>query len=197
MIKSLLLLFFLTISAALYAQHDFFVVKKKGKTLQRFASESFIVFQGYDNQWSSGYITRISGDSFYVHRLALRYSMMGIDTVHFGIVGLTLKEVKTMPRHTAMVFYKNDRPVLIRGHEKFAYIKNGFLFQIAGAGYAALNITNSLIDHKPPFAGKNGIRLGIAAAVFALGQVLHNNYRQHLSMGKKYYLQAVIIHSSD
>ncbi len=191
--RKLLLIFFLFVSCTSHSQEDFFVLKKKHKTIQRFYSGYSIVFKVQDGEWISGDITLIRNDSFYVREKALRYSMTGVDTVHFGIMRVALRDVTVMPRKTAMVYYRNDRPVLIRGHEKFAYIKNGLLFQVIGGGYILLNTVNTLRDKDPVFSKKNTPRLGVAALVFLFGQVLHWTYRQHLQLGKKYHLEYIRI----
>lgn len=193
MIKTGVLLLFLFSFPEVHSQPNFFVLKKNQRTIQRFSTGSFITFQTYDYEWTSGFITRIANDSFYVNRIAIRMSMSGPDTVHFGTIGLSLTEVKTMPRPTAAVVFRNDRPHVIRGHEKFAYVKNGLIFQVGGGGYAFLNVTNSLIKNQPPFKGRNAAKLGIAAAVFAVGEVLRRTYKQHLPMGKKFYLREIKI----
>lgn len=174
-------------------QEDFFVLKKRSKTIQRFSTGSFIVFQLQDGGWNSGKITAIRNDSFFVQIMAVRYSMMGIDTVHLGMMKVALRDISVMPRKTAMVNYRNDRPVLIKGHEKFSYVKNGLIFQALGGGYILLNTINTLGKGDPVFSKKNTTRLGIGALVFLFGQVLHWTYRQHLPIGKKYHFEYIRI----
>jgi hypothetical protein len=174
-----------------HTQQDFFVLKKKNKVLQRFTTGSFIIFQLNDGEWISGDIKKIRRDSFYVQPRSVRLTMFGLDTVHFTIRGIALNDIAVMPRKTAMVYYSNDKPQLIHGHEKYTYVKNGLVFQLLGGGYAALNIGNNLFDHNPPFGKSNRNRLFIAAAVFAIGQFLHSTYRQHLHLGKKYHFQYI------
>jgi hypothetical protein len=173
------------------SQQGFFVLKKKDKTLQRFSTGSFIVFQLNTGEWISGHITKLSPDSLYIRQQAIRYSMFSIDTVHFSGLKVAVREIVAMPRKTALFYYRNDKPQLIRGHEKFAYIKNGLIFKLAGGGYAAFNITNNLIDNKPPFGKANRVGLGIATLVFLVGEALHRTYHQHLRLGKKYHLQYI------
>lgn len=190
--RNLLLISFLFASCISHSQEDFFVLKKKHKPIQRFYTGYPIVFN-VQGEWISGDITLIRNDSFYVREKALRYTMTGIDTVHFGIRGVALRDVTVMPRKTAMVYYRNDYPVLIRGHEKFAYIKNGLLFQAVGGGYVLLNTVNTLRNGDPVFSKKNTPKLGVGALVFLFGQVLRWTYRQHLNIGRKYHLEYIRI----
>lgn len=190
--RNFYLLIFLMASATVsHSQQDFFVLKKKNRTLKRYAVGSFIVFKTEARDWTSGMITKIRNDSFYVHEFALRYTMFGIDTVHFGIMGESLKNVTVMPRPAAMVHYKNDRPVITHGHEKFAWIKNGAIFQIAGGGYVALNTFNTVRDKERFFSKSNTPKLIAGAFVFLTGRVLQMTYHQHLTMGKKYHLEYI------
>jgi len=185
--------FFITLCSFLVAhsQESFFVLKKKSKTIRRFSVGSFIIFQVNSGDWFSGDITQIGPDSFYLRQRSIRYTMFGADTVHFSGLRVAFSDIIRMPRKTAMVFYRNDRPQLIHGHEKFAYVKNGLLFQLVGGGYAALNIAGSLFNHEPPFGNENIKRLGLAAVIFAVGEILHLNYRQHLRIGKRYKLKYI------
>lgn len=167
------------------------MLKKKSKTIQRFSVGSLITFQVNSGEWFSGDITQIGPDSFYLRQRSIRYTMFGADTVHFSGLRVAYNDVVRLPRKSAMVFYRNDKPQLIHGHEKFVYVKNGLLFQLGGGGYAALNIAGSLFNHEPPFGQKNVKRLGLAALIFAVGEILHLNYRQHLRIGKKYRLKYI------
>jgi len=136
-------------------------------------------------------ITLIRNDSFYIHEFALRYTMSGIDTVHFGVTGELLRNVTLMPRPAAMVHYKNDRPVITHGHEKFAWVKNGLVLQVAGGGYLALNAFNTARDKERLFTASNTPRLIAGAFVFLVGRVLQMSYRQHLQLGRKYHLEYI------
>lgn len=173
------------------SQESFFVLKKKGKTLQRFSTGSLINLELRSGEWISGNITKMGPDSFYVRPQSIRYSMFGADTVHFSIVKVAFADVARMPRKSAMFFYRNDKVQIIHGHEKFVYVKNGLIFQLAGGGYAALNIAGSLFNHEPPFSQRNVKRLSVAALVFGIGEILHLTYHQYLRLGKKYQLKYI------
>jgi hypothetical protein len=104
---------------------------------------------------------------------------------------VAITDVARMPRKSALFFYRNDKVQIIHGHEKFVYVKNGLIFQLAGGGYAALNIAGSLFNHEPPFAKRNIKRLSVAALVFGIGEILHLTYRQYLRLGQKYQLKYI------
>jgi hypothetical protein len=90
------------------------------------------------------------------------------------------------------VVYRNDQVHIIPGHEKFVWLKNGTIFQIAGAGYITLNVINNLVDNSPPFAKDNLPNLAIGAALFLFGKLLQHSYYPHLRIGKKYYLTCIV-----
>ena len=153
--------------------------------------DSYITFQMKDREWISGYVTKVQNDSFYVKRMAIRYSLLGTDTVHFGDFPIALSDVYAMPRKGEQVSFQNDQVVVTLGHEKWVWVKNGTLFMVVGGGYTFLNVTNTLIQGDNPFAHDNIARIAIGTATFLIGFILHKAYQPVLIMGKKYHLQTV------
>ena len=176
-----------------FSQSDFIILKKNRKSIQYFWKDSHITFQLRDRQWLSGIITKITADSFYVTKEIIRYHLMGSDTLHFSGFAFSLKDIYALPTKKELVAYDHDQVKIIFGHEKWVWIRNGFIFQIAGAGYMGLNITNNLIRNKPPFAKNNLPKLGTGAAVFLLGELLHLRFDPYLHIGKKYRLECVVL----
>lgn len=119
--------------------------------------------------------------------------MMGDDTFHVSGFKFAIREIEVLPAKKQMVYYRDDRVIVIPGHTKFMWVKNGLLFQAAGVGYATLNIANHVIDKDPPFAKKNLTGLGIAAGLFFLGEFLHLRYDPFIHLGRKYRLEAVML----
>jgi hypothetical protein len=68
---------------------------------------------------------------------------------------------------------------------------NGTMFQLGGATYILLNITNSLIKGEQLFSSDNITGMGIASAFFILGKILQNTHRSYLQMGKKYRIATI------
>jgi hypothetical protein len=195
MIKTNVLILLLFCSFAVGAQGNFLVLKKRDKPIQHFWIGSRITIKPTNSDWLRGVITRITPDSFYLTQEILRYSMMGYDTLHISGFKFSIREIEVMPTKKQMVYYKDDRVIVIPGHTKFMWVKNGFLFQALGAGYLTLNITNHLIDKDPPFAKKNLPGLGIAAGLLLLGEFLHLRYDPMIHLGKKYQLESVMLDS--
>jgi hypothetical protein len=195
MIKTNALILLLFCSFAVSAQGNFLVLKKRDKPIQHYWIGSRITIKPTNSDWLRGVITRITPDSFYLTQEILRYTMMGYDTLHISGFKFSIREIEVMPTKKQMVYYKDDRVIVIPGHTKFMWVKNGFLFQALGAGYVTLNITNHLIDKDPPFAKKNLPGLGIAAGLFLVGQFLHLRYDPLIHLGKKYRLEAVMLDS--
>jgi hypothetical protein len=191
MAKIYLSLLFLFYSLFAHAQNDFFVLKKGLLTIQSFQKDSHITFQLESGQWFSGYIIKVQNDSFYFMQELVRYTTMGVDTLHIGGMRLPLSDVYALPRKGNMVVYRGDRVNIIPGKQSALYVKNGFLFQLGGGGYVLLNLLNNLFSGDPPFTRNNSIRLAIGAAVFLVGELLHLRYKPIIRMGRKYHLESV------
>jgi hypothetical protein len=188
MLKSILVLLTIFYCIEINAQESI-VLKKKGRNIQYFWKDSHITFQLKDKQWLTGIITKITPDSFYLTQEIIRYYMMGIDTLHISGFSFAFSDVYALPTKKQMIYFENDQVKIIAGHEKFVWIRNGFIFQAAGAGYIALNVTNDLIHNEPPFAKKKLTGLGIGAAVFLMGKLLQLRFDPYWHVGKKYKLQ--------
>jgi len=191
MSRTFLLLLFLSFYFCGSAQHDFFLFRDGNKTITRYDAGSYITFQLNDLQWYHGEITRVANDSFFVHRMAIHRTLMGSDTVHYGIIPVAFGDVRAMPRKKAMFYFEGDNVRLIYGKQSWVYVKNGLIFQMAGGGFVLLNITNSLIKNDPPFGRKNIPSLIIGAAVFSFGQFLHSRYKPTLRMGTRYHFKYI------
>lgn len=193
MIKTyaLIIVLFSVISAN--SQDNFLVLKKRHKPIQHFWTGARITFQQENSDWLRGIITRITPDSFYFTQEIIRFNGSGYDSMHFSGMRFAIKDVAVMPTRKQITYYSEDRVKVIYGHEKYVWIKNGFLFQVAGAGYATLNITNHLIDNDPLFAKRNLPGLGIAAGLFLLGRFLHLKHDPFIHIGKKYRLEVVLL----
>src|SRR5690349_6181046 len=193
MIKTNALILLLFCSIVANAQGNFLILKKRNKPIQHFWIGSRITIKPSNSDWLRGIITYITPDSFYFTQEIIRYGMLGDDTLHISGLRFAVKEIEVLPTKKQIVYYKDDRVMVIPGHTKFMWVKNGFLFQAVGAGYSTLNITNHLIDKGPPFAKKNLLGLGIAAGLFSLGTFLHIRYDPLIHLGRKYRLEAVML----
>lgn len=165
------------------------ILKKGQKSIQYFWKSSQITFQLKDKSWLYGFITRITPDSFYLTRGVVRFSMTGSDTLHFSGYSFAFTDVYALPTKKQMTSWKNDQVKIIAGHEKFVWVRNGFIFQVAGGAYTGLNIVNDLVRDEPPFAKKKLPGLAIGAAVFLAGKLLQWRFDPYLRLGKKYKLQ--------
>lgn len=180
-----------------FSQSDMLVLKKKQKSLQHFWTNSHFTFQTKGGPWITGILTKIGKDSFYLTQEIIRYTMSGADTIHYGGFKFSLKDVYAMPTKKAEIVYRNDQVHVVPGHEKFVWVRNGFLFQLMGAGYVGLNITNHLINGDPPFSQDNLPKLAVGAGVFFIGTLMHFTFDPYIHLGKKYYLQWVPISSQN
>jgi hypothetical protein len=80
--------------------------------------------------------------------------MTGTDTLHFSGFSFAFTDVYALLTKKQMTSRKNHQVKVISGHEKFVWLRNGFIFQVAGGAYTGINIANDLVRNEPPFAKK-------------------------------------------
>jgi hypothetical protein len=187
--KLLLSAFLISLSTLSFAQHDYFVLKKRNKTVQHFWKDSYITFQLKDGQWVKGIITNIKKDSFELKIERITYSMMGSDTVHFSGFHYALSDIYAMPGKGLKIDYINGGFKVNKsaGHVHWYWVKSGWLFRTGAIGYTVLHIANGIIND----LSFSGINLGIAAGVFIAGVVLHKIYKPIFRLGTKYHMESV------
>jgi len=97
-----------------------------------------------------------------------------------------------MPKKGVLIDYKDGEFQISSsgGHQHWYWIKSGWIFRVAGAGYAGLIVANSLIDSDLSVSDSKA-QLGIAAAVFLTGVLLKKTYKLTLRTGKKYHMETV------
>ena len=175
-----------------HSQQAILLFKKKNKTLESFWVGSTIAFQLNDKQWQKGEITRIQHDSFFIRPVLVQYNLLNTDTFYYNIAGFSLSDIHTMPKRGVLIDYKDGEFQISSsgGHQHWYWIKSGWIFRVAGAGYAGLIVANSLIDSDLSVSDSKA-QLGIAAAVFLTGVLLKKTYKLTLRTGKKYHMETV------
>src|SRR5215510_3069109 len=189
--KKLTLIFTLLFSFFInYSQQAILLFKKKNRILESFWVGSTIAFQLRDRQWQKGEITKIQNDSFFIRPSVVRYNLLNTDTFYFSVIGFPVSDIYAMPKRGVLIDYKEDGFEISRsgGHQHWYWIKSGWLFRVAGAGYAALIVANSLIDSDLSISDSK-TQLGIAAGVFIAGVLLKKMYKLTLRVGRKYHLE--------
>ncbi|OQP41098.1 hypothetical protein A4H97_16005 [Niastella yeongjuensis] len=193
MYKTTFLILAFSLPIVAFSQNGYLVLKKRHRPLRYFWKDSRITFQRNDGEWIHGIITNIHNDSFSLTRESIRYTLSGVDTTHYRGYIFSLKDIYALPTKKEMIVHDNNRVRVILGHEKFVWVRNGFIFQVAGAGYVVLNIANDLIQNEPPFEQEKLKGLAIGSAVFLIGTILHWSFYPHIRIGKKFHLEAVVI----
>jgi hypothetical protein len=180
-------LFFFSIT---YPQQAILSFKKKNKILENYWKGSIVAFQTKDKQWQKGEITQIQNDSFYIRPMIIQYNSFRIDTFYYNILRFSISDVYAMPKRGVLIDYKNGkfRIIMSAGHQHWYWIKSGWIFRAGAAGYAGLNVANGLIKNDLSFSEQK-TQLGIAAAFFLGGVLLHKVYMLTVRLGKKYHLQ--------
>jgi hypothetical protein len=173
----------------LTAQDQILTFSKKGNIIKTYSTGSYIAFMDHAQQWQYGIITRIRRDSFYIRPYVLLVSMK-IDTMSFDISSYALADVYAMPKQGVEIGdvkdSRNNQVLTDAGHVHFYWIKGGWLFRVLGIGYASLNIFNSAVTKNQPISWAG---LGIAAGLFAFGELLKLSYSPILKLGRKYSLK--------
>ena len=160
-----------------FSQGDFLLLKKKDIVVQSFIKGSYFTCQLTNGQWVEGTIKTIKDDSVFmeqmnVQQVATFWGTARMDTLHYGIAKLALHDIHALP-------YKEHG---------ISIVNNGSLFTIGAGGYIVLNVINGLSQNESVTSSKNLTNLGIAAAVFVFGEILHWTHPKSIVLGKKYQL---------
>ena len=160
------------------AQGSDIVVLKKGtdKTLKTYIAGSQIHFISIAGNEVEGNIKKIERDSIFIHTYDSRaaYTMWGTsfwDTVSVSLSRYHISEIRE----------------IIKPKSGFGFIKNGYLFMIAGISYAILHVVNAPILDQPIIPGQ----LAVAGGITASGVVLNRIHKNTVRLGKKHYLQYI------
>ena len=151
---------------------------KKGNTsIKKFWKGDFIAFQLENKVWEKGEITRIKNDSFYIRPMVVKYSLMGIDTFYYPVKAFTIADIYALPKRGVLIDFIDGRFQISKtgGHQHFLWLKNGFLFRLAGGGLVVLGIANGSIQ-----------AAGLGASIFLGGLLLNKLYKQTIKLGGKY-----------
>jgi hypothetical protein len=173
-----------------YSQEAILLFKKKNITVQSFWVGSTIAFQTKDKEWQKGEITRIQNDSFTILPVVVQYNLLNTDTFYYNVQHFAVSDVYAMPKRGVLIDYKDGeyQVSMSGGHQHWYWIKSGWLFRVAGAGYAGLIVANSLIDSDLSISDSK-TQLAVAAGVFLFGVLLKKIYKLTIRTGGKYHLE--------
>ncbi len=155
------------------------MLKKKSHVIQTWFSGQHIITQLNNGAWINALINKVKYDTLYLQPFATptvlnRFGMPVIDTVFYGVMNVAVNKLHAFPKN-----------------ETLPYIKNGLILQLGGGGYLLLNIINTLSDNKPVFGNKNLSKISIAAAVLAIGTIIHKTHKSNYIIGKKYQVEYI------
>jgi uncharacterized membrane protein YccF (DUF307 family) len=167
-----------TTTNQIWAQGSDMVVLRKGpeKTLKTYIAGSQIHFISIAGNEVEGSIKKIERDSIFIHTYDSRaaYTMWG--TSFWDTVSVSLSR-----------YHVSDIREIIKPKSGFGFIKNGYLFMVAGISYAILHVVNAPILDQPIIPGQ----LAIAGGITATGVVLNRVHKRTVKLGKKYHLQYI------
>ena len=161
-----------------FTQQAILLFKKKNITVQSFWVGSTIAFQSQDKEWQKGEIITIRNDSFFIRPAVVQYSLLTTDTFYYNVARFSVSDVYAMPKRGVLIDYKDGEFQVSQsgGHQHWYWIKSGWLFRVAAAGYAGLIVANTLIDSDLSLSD-NKTQLAVAAAVFTVGVLLKKIYK--------------------
>jgi len=173
-----------------FTQEAILLFKNKNITVQSFWVGSTIAFQSQDKEWQKGEITTIRNDSFFIRPTVVQYSLLTTDTFYYNVARFSVSDVYAMPKRGVLIDYKDGEFQVSQsgGHQHWYWIKSGWLFRVAAAGYAGLIVANTIIDSDLSLSDSK-TQLAVAAAVFTVGVLLKKIYKLTLRTGKRYHLE--------
>jgi len=175
-----------------HSQQEYLVLKKRYKTIFEYWPGTVMAVQLKTKEWQKGEIVKIKNDSILLQPKYVQYSLMHTDTILLLPLSFTRSEIYAFPKKGVRVDYVNGsfRPLISGSHVKWYWIKGGKLFRYGGAGYAGLNIINSIIQNDLSFS-KNKTPISIGGSIFLGGVLLHKLYSPVLRLGKKYHVEMI------
>jgi len=178
--KPTLIALLLFLFSSLYSQENILIFKKGNKSIEKFWKGTFIAFQLENKTWEKGELMKIKNDSFYIRPRVIKYSFMRTDTFYYPVKGFALSDIYAMPKKGYLIDFVNGRFQISRtgGHVHFYWIKSGFIFRVAGAGFALLGLINGSL-----------INIPIGAAVFAAGVLMKKAYKPTIRLKGKYRIE--------
>jgi len=180
--KLTLTAFFISILSFVYSQDNVLIFKKSNKSIEKFWKGTFIAFQLENKNWEKGELMKITNDSFYIRPRVIKYSFMRTDTFYYPIKGFKLSDIYAMPKRGYLIDYVNGHFQVSKygGHVHFYWIKSGYIFRLAGAGFAVLGLINGSFINVP-----------IGAGVFLAGMLMKKIYKVTIRVKKKYQMESL------
>jgi hypothetical protein len=155
------------------------VLKDRGVSIKNFTVGNYIRFEFSNQQWITGYISRIDHDTVDVKQFALQQIMTGYgttaeDTLKLGTLSLHINEIRAFAKD--------------KGHFN-SVITNGALLKTAGVGYIFLNVANSLIRKDPVFESGNIPKLLGGVGAWVLGKIQQKSNPDYRPIGKRFSVE--------
>ena len=155
---------------------DMIVIKKKGQSVKTFMKGLYASFKTVHGQWINAYVHDLRNDSLFykeviVRQVPTQWGVSRMDTMATLYHGLHYTDIVAIPKR----------------RESFAFIRNGSLFMLGGAGFVGLNVVNSAILKYPVFGEDNLPALLTGAGVFGFGLLLQKLHKDVITVGKQKY----------
>lgn len=156
---------------------DILLLQKNHKTVRTWFTGSNIVFFTADHTPVSATIDSLKNDTLFMaqYETRLKTNSLGItvrDTIFKYKLVFSLSDIYSVPA--------NRRGSNVLG--------SGIIFMVAGAGYLALNVINTIAEGEKVFGDDNIPRLVLGGSLLAVGvlQRMLHSHRQEYRIGKKF-----------
>ncbi len=173
-----IIFFLLLLSSDSFAQGSDMVVLKKrnNRTLKTYFPGLQIHFITMSGSEVKGTVRKIAKDSIFINIYDERraYTIFGTsfwDTIAVGLARYHINEIREV----------------VKPARGFGFIRNGYLFMLAGTSYAFLHVFNSAI-YKEKVDPKT---LAFCVGSIGTGLLLKRVHRNTVRLGKRYYLQYI------
>ncbi len=175
--RTFIVCFFLCCVSICFCQSDILVLRKHNQNIAQYYAGRNITFFTDDKQTVTGFIKNISHDTIYMNQYETRLGITVFGTYQYDTIAVY------------HVQYNYHEMTAFPKEASFSFIRDGSLFMIAGAGYAALNLINAATQKNQMVGGADNItKLSAAAVVFGVGYLLKKTNKNYMPIGHKYKL---------
>ncbi len=177
----LILMLFLLAGAASAQGGQLLALKERGVIVRSFTGGSYIKFKFINQQWITGYVDFIKGDTIQINQFAIQPIMTSFgtyaeDTLKLGPLKIHVKEIIGFAQE--------------KGHYTSVFT-NGVLLQVAGPLYAGLNISNSIIKKDPIFSNRNLPQIAGGIVAWIIGNLQRKTHPSYRPIGKRYSVEII------
>jgi hypothetical protein len=179
--KSVLLILLAFITTEIIAQQrgsfDMVVLRDRNdRTVKSYFQGISIVFGTKSGKYVEGNIRKVERDSIFLQKYDVRRAMTMWGTQVQDTIGVFW-----------FAYHTNEIAWIRKPKASFEFVRDGTIFMIGGAGYAALHLINAAYLGEPV----DWTTIGISAGVAAAGFIMHKLRKRKYVIGEGYTLKYI------